>query len=291
MHMKTGYVTLGVTAALVAATACSGPMTTDETTSTPLPALSSVTQEQWAALAQRKIFFGHQSVGGNIMDGLQEVLAEHSQVRLNIVESRDLASRKEPGLYHALVGRNDYPIEKFDDFVALSSSGFDGGGVAMVKLCYTDMHKDTDPRALFQDYQRRVAALRQRNPDLTVVHFTTPLTNIENWKGQLMSSLRGFSTQRERNLIRHRYNELMRAAYHGKEPLFDIAALESTLPDGRAVYYRKGGENVPLLAAAYTDDGGHLNAVARRRVAEQLLVMLATLEDRKATSVASAGSP
>jgi hypothetical protein len=244
-----------------------------------MSSLSDVSDAQWAALAKRRIFFGHQSVGGNIIEGITDVIRSHPNIRLSIVESRELKGTSQPAFQHAAVGRNDYPIEKFDDFVSIASSGFAGdGGVAMVKLCYTDVHRGTDAQALFGDYQKRIAALRATNPSLTVVHFTMPLTVIENWKGRLMAGLKGHVTQRERNVIRNQYNELMRKAYEGREPLFDIARLESTLPDGRQVYYQENGANIPMLAPEYTNDGGHLNAASRRAIAEQLLIMLARLE-------------
>ncbi|HYC51569.1 MAG TPA: hypothetical protein VEB19_10720 [Gemmatimonadaceae bacterium] len=265
-------------------------MMTTEETAAPLPGLNDVTDAQWAALAQRQIFFGHQSVGGNIMQGVAEVLSGNPRVRLNVVESRALGDSAQPAFRHALVGRNDFPIEKFDDFTEIASTGFGpDGGVAMLKLCYIDIHTHTDAEDLFAQYQRRVAELRSTNPALTIVHFTSPLTTIENWKGQLRARLTGNNTQRDRNVVRHRYNELMRRAYEGREPLFDIARLEARLPDGRSVFYRAGSEHVPLLAPAYTDDGGHLNAQARRMVAEQLLIMLARLEPPRST-IAAKGS-
>ena len=259
-------------------------MAIDDSTSEPLPSLKDVTPAQWAALGQRRIFFGHQSVGGNIMDGIADVMASNPEIRLRVVESREVKAGAAPAFTHALVGRNDFPLEKFDDFVSIASNGFGpDGGIAMVKLCYTDAHKQTDPNALFADYQKRIADLKAKNPALTVVHFTMPLTGIENWKGRLMSGLRGYTTQRERNVVRNRYNELMRKAYQGREPFFDVARLESTLPDGRSVFYNAGGERLALLATPYTDDGGHLNASARRRVAEQLLITLARIEPASAT--------
>jgi hypothetical protein len=280
-----------VAAGLIGLGACGGGMSTTQGGGEPVPSLQDVSAEQWARLAQRRVFFGHQSVGGNIMAGVTEVLARNPQIRLNVVESRDLASASQPGLVHAPVGRNDYPLEKFDDFVAISSAGFGAdGGVAMVKLCYTDVHKDTDARALFEDYQKRIAALKARNPSLTIVHFTMPLTGIENWKGRVRAALTGNATQRDRNFVRQQYNELVRQAYAGKEPLFDIARLESTLPDGMRVSFRSRGEDVPLLAPSYTDDGGHLNAEARRRVGEQFLIMLARLQPAPAAAPAATRS-
>lgn len=253
-------------------------MTTGRAEAVRLSAIQDVAPAQWEALSQRQIFFGHQSVGGNIMDGVADVMAHNPQVRLNVVESRDIGSAG-PAFHHALVGRNDYPLEKMDDFVGVVSREFGAdGGIAMLKLCYVDIHRHTDPDALFAEYQHRVAAVRRANPAVTIVHFTAPLTGIENWKGLVRAKLTGNATARERNRVRNRYNELIRQAYEGREPLFDIAELESTLPDGRRVFF--GGAEAPvyMLAPEYSDDGGHLNAAARRMVAEQLLVTLAQLE-------------
>ena len=71
------------------------------------PVLSDVTPTQWERLAGRKIFFGHQSVGNNILDGMRGLMAENPQIRLRLVESRypagldtyrDLADRFPSGL-------------------------------------------------------------------------------------------------------------------------------------------------------------------------------------------------
>lgn len=265
-------------------------MTTRQQGGEGLPSLQDVSETQWSALSQRQIFFGHQSVGNNIMAGVADLLAQHPQIRLSVVESGDLKGGSRPAFNHALVGRNEHPNEKFADFVKISSAGFgQEGGIAMVKLCYIDIHAKTDAKALFDDYQRNVNQLKARNPSLTVVHFTAPLTGIENWKGRLRAAVTGGETQRERNRVRNRFNDLMRQAYEGREPLFDIARLESTLPDGRRVFFGSESDPVYILAPDYTDDGGHLNAGARRAVAEQLLITLARLEPA-ATSRAATGS-
>jgi hypothetical protein len=286
--MRIGLMALSTMGAL-ALGACGGSMMTSERAAAPLPKLSDITDAQWATLASRQIFFGHQSVGNNIMQGVTEVLAENPRIRLNVMESRELGNAQ-PAFRHALVGRNDFPIEKFDDFAALASTGFgDEGGVAMLKLCYIDIHTHTNAEDLFAQYRRRIDSLKARNPSLTVVHFTSPLTTIENWKGVLRAKLTGDNTQRDRNVVRHRYNELLRRAYEGREPFFDVARLEARLPDGRSVFYRSGDQDVPQLAPQYTEDGGHLNAAARRMVAEQLLILLARLEPPRAT-IAAKGS-
>jgi hypothetical protein len=250
-----------------------GPPTAD-----PLPSVGDVSEAEWAALADRKVFFGHQSVGENIMAGIADVLASNPQIRLTVLETKDLDSARAPAFVHAPVGRNYFPFEKIDEFASLSGAGFGAeGGVAMVKLCFVDIESGIGADSLFAEYQRRMAGLRAEHPGLTIVHFTMPLTVIEGTKGYLIRKLRRQPTSREHNLVRNRYNDLLRAEYEGREPVFDIARLESTLPSGERVYFRDGADTVYVLAEQYTDDGAHLNAASRRMVAEQLLIMLARL--------------
>ncbi|MGH7678108.1 MAG: hypothetical protein ACRENU_06545 [Gemmatimonadaceae bacterium] len=242
-----------------------------------LPTLQNVSPAQWEALARRRILFGHQSVGGNIIAGVADLMADHPEIRLTISTNRELGPDGPPAFHHVLIGRNDHPVEKFDDFARVASGLGASGDVAMMKLCYVDIHKQTDARSLFDEYRRRVSDLRAKRPSLQIVHFTVPLTVVENWKGRVMAAATGNVTQRERNIVRHRYNELLRETFGGNEPVFDLARLESTLPDGSRASFRAGDAAVPLLAASYTDDGGHLNAQGRGMVAEQLLVLLARL--------------
>ena len=106
-----------------------------------------------------------------------------------------------------------------------------------------DVRADTDAQALFDAYQRRTAALAARDV----------------------------------NAIRNRYSTLMLAAYSGRAPVFDLATLESTRPDGSRSFFTRGADTAYTLAEEYTSDGGHLNEAARRMVAEQLLIFLARL--------------
>lgn len=76
------------------------------------------------------------------------------------------------------------------------------------------------------------------------------------------------------NVRREEYNALLRAAYLGREPFFDLARVESTAPGGAPVTVDWGGRPAPALAREYTDDGGHLNAAGRLRAARELLEVL-----------------
>ena len=70
------------------------------------------------------------------------------------------------------------------------------------------------------------------------------------------------------NIKRNAYNALLRETYQGKEPVFDIAAIEATTQDGQPVSFSLKGQTYYSLNPAYTPDGGHLNEVGRTKVAD-----------------------
>lgn len=259
------------------ALACGGEDAMQQTP-TPVPAIADITTEQWTRLADRRLFFGHQSVGGNILDGVAEVLRDHPEIPLRVIETADPAAMRGPGLYHARIGKNGEPETKLASFKQIAAAGMGEGGTAMVKYCYVDVTGRTDPVALFESYRREVDSLRAAHPGLTIVHVTLPLETdwgeYFHWKRVIRGQL---TTHRELNFLRQRYNERLRETYGGREPVFDLAHLQSIGADGkvRTVRYRR--TRVPILAREWTYDGGHLNEAGRRRIAEAFLATLASL--------------
>lgn len=236
-----------------------------------MPEFSAITPAQWEALAQRRVYFGHQSVGRNIVAGLDVVLANNPQLGLRVVEG--VPTDSAPGLYHQNVGQNRDIESKRRDFVAATDSA--AVDAAMLKFCYVDINGDTDPDSLFANYREWIAGVQAKHPDMRIVHATLPLTDLEGRREWLMGKIRRDATKRDLNYIRHRYNTLLRAEYAGKAPIFDIAALESTRDDGTRTTFRYKGEDVPFMNPALTDDGGHLNLDGQRKVAERFLALLA----------------
>ena len=241
-----------------------------------LPTLGQVTIEEWQRLGGSRLFFGHQSVGGNLIEGIQEVLAANPHIPLRVVETADASLMRASGLYHARIGQNGAPDSKLNAFKGIVADMADSG-TAMLKYCYVDITGETDPEALFQAYRHTVDSLKAAHTALTIVHMTLPLVADRGLWFHLRTVLRGNTSDRELNLTRQRYNERMRAAYGGREPLFDLAALESLGPDGRVASVRYRGRQVPTLAPQWTSDGGHLNQAGRRRMAEAFLATLAGL--------------
>ena len=150
--------------------------------------------------------------------------------------------------------------------------------IAFLKFCYVDINANTDVKKMFDSYKSAVEKLKKKYPNVIFVHFTAPLTTREKGiktfaKKILGRKLRGYDD----NLKRNEYNELLKSEYLGKEPVFDIAKIESTFPSGKRNEFKKDGVTYYALCNEYTTDGGHLNKKGRKIVAEQLLILLATL--------------
>lgn len=231
--------------------------------------------EQWKALETRRIFFGHQSVGGNLIQGVQEVVSA-SRTAVRVVETADPEVMSEPGLYHARIGSNGAPASKLEAFVSIVGR-MGGPSTAVMKYCYVDVTKDTDPAALFEEYRLGVEALQATRQGITVLHVTLPLLADHGALRHAAAVLRGKPTYREVNRIREQYNDLLRQTYGGREPIFDLARLESTKLDGSRATVRYRGLAIPVLAPEWTYDGGHLNEAGRRRMAGVFLDTLAKL--------------
>ncbi len=219
-------------------------------------------------LSKTKVYFGHQSVGRNILQGLEE-LSKATQVTLQIGKlGHDSATSG--NLIHSEVGSNKDPLGKIADFSqALARPDMAGIEVAILKFCYLDVAHDAvkDPRALVDAYARAVDAIRAAHPKLKIVHATVPLrSDPPGWKTAIKRWIGRETWEDPDNVLRNAYNEDIRKRFAG-QPLFDIALAESTLPDGSRSGFVKDGKTVYTLATQYTNDGGHLNERGRQQVA------------------------
>ena len=114
-------------------------------------------------VAGTRVFFGHQSVGQDVLNGIREIYAADG--------------RPPPTVEDALIGENERPLLKVEDFDARLRAGAAGRvGVAMMKLCYIDITSQTDVGALFGAYRTSLADLERDFPDVAFLHVTVPLT-------------------------------------------------------------------------------------------------------------------
>jgi hypothetical protein len=244
-------------------------------------ALQNVQPPSWEALSKRKIFFAHQSVGFNIIEGIRDIMQEISLVQLQIRETSEPGDFGQPVFAHVLSGNNQDPESKIDAFQKHMESGLGNkADIAFFKFCYVDITASTDVDAVFSKYQATMAALRTTYPRTTFIHFTVPLTTLQSGLRGLVKRVIGKPIGIEDNLRREQFNAKLRDAYQAQGTLFDLAGAEATSPSGIASAFTIKGETCIQLYPGYTCDGGHLNETGRKKVAAQFLLHLITVSDK-----------
>jgi len=228
-----------------------------------------------ATVAGKGLWFGHQSVGLNLLSGTQRLLDRNWGEEPVILATSDPA-RMGPGVLAEVgLGENYFPVGKIDAFQAAMGSGApvqvgDKVDVAMMKFCFVDFYDSAgywatgSVAALFARYQAAVAAVRAAHPGLTVVHFTVPLVHVDEYPYP-------------GNDRREAFSALVRSTYGGGEPVFDLARLESTRADG--VTRCTDASQVPALCPEWArpGDDGHLGVAGQDMASHALVYFLAAL--------------
>ena len=244
-------------------------------------------------LQNQRIYFGHQSVGVNIIEGVKDYLAQFNDVHFNMISLKD--SIQLPGTFFAdsFVGQNSKPESKCDAFASIMRESLaDRLDFALMKFCYVDIRGFTDVEAVFSYYRTTMDSLKSRYPRIQFVHVTVPLTlRSPAWKRAIKTILGIEDKSTAEAEKRNAFNTMLTKHYRD-EPVFDLAQVESTRPDGSRKSIIKDGKTLYMLADEYTDDGGHLNAVGRKVAARELIRVLASLVRQKtalATETAKEG--
>jgi len=215
------------------------------------------------AVADLRVYFGHQSVGANILQGVKE-LGPTSGLRLAIKDE--------------FLAENGDPLRKLENFKKAVGEGsrYD---IALMKFCYVDIDADTDVRALFERYRATLAELRAANPRTSFVHVTLPLTMAQTGPKALAKRLLGRAPYGTiENVRRAEYNSLLRRTYGFRRPADLIATFAQGVDDRRARLVRALLERLRAARA----DARHLAArVHPGRLAERL-----RLAQREATGLA-----
>ena len=232
------------------------------------------------AFKRKKIFFGHASVGSNIIDGIEDIRANNQHVQnINIQDLKEDNEVNEPAIYHAKNGKNGFPKSKVDAFKkTLEEKGLGNKlDIAFFKFCYVDIEKDSNVQEMFDYYTSNMEYLKKKFPRLQFVHVTTPLySHSRGIKGFIKNIIRGDVS----NVKRNEFNKMLVKKYQGVDPIYDLASIESQLPDGKRSSFNYKGEIYLSLAPEYTYDGGHLNETGRYLAAKELLKILAELSNK-----------
>lgn len=228
-------------------------------------------------IAATRIYFGHQSVGGNIIAGLDDLQSQRGEPLLRIAEVGDLSVPQGQGVFiHTKVGENENPASKCTDFRRVLDEQLKGDvDVALLKFCYIDFNENTDVEQVFASYKDVIEDLKQRYPNTIFIHVTAPLRYSASGLGIWAREMLGRPNRSKlANVSRNEFNRRLRETFPA-DPFFDLAASESTYPDGAREYFTMSGVRYYSLVGEYTDDGGHLNEIGRTHVAADFVKSIA----------------
>jgi len=225
-----------------------------------------------ARVGAARVYFGHQSVGANVLSGLADLQKQLDHPLIRVAELGDLSAVDGQGvLLQTAIGQNGKPGSKCEDFRQVMRQLQGRVDAALFKFCYIDFDDQSDAAAIFDTYARTMDDLKQQHPDVVLIHVTAPLRSIERGPGVWVREILGKRNRaKHANAARGEFNRLLRERY-AEDPIFDLAAVTSTYPDGRRETFTLDGKTYESLVPAYTDDGGHLNAVGASYAAAQLV--------------------
>jgi hypothetical protein len=223
-------------------------------------------------ISQNNIYFGHQSVGQNIISGLNKLNSKFGNNEIIIKNLSNISESQGNYFIHSNIGNNGDPKGKFKEFAEIVDSLTNKNlNIAMMKLCFVDFNKNTDIQDIFNSYVTMMDSLQKKYPNIIFIHFTVPLKSQLSW----ISKIKDLIKNRDKvdpldNLRRNEYNKLIFSKY-SKDYIFDLAGAESTYPDGKREFILLDDKISYTLINNYTTDGGHLNEEGENIIAAELI--------------------
>jgi len=219
------------------------------------------------ALKLRKVYFGHKSVGGNIVAGIKRISSVVVRTAYNQPDQNDQSLRTTieqlsggPAFVEHDIGSDGLPLNKIASFERFMNDIIrDKVEITFFKFCYMDLDARTDVNVLFDAYKAAMDRLQARFPTVIFAHFTVPL----------YAHRASFD-----NRVREQFSDRLRETYKGN--VFDIAVIESVDSKGATSISWDGVTRA--MADEWTDDGGHLNEAGQNHIAGALIAFLAQLK-------------
>lgn len=238
-----------------------------------------------ATIRQGRILFSHHSVGGNIISGIKLLDTGVAGGNLRFSSLHEATNLKGPTLIDISGGRNGEPKSKIDFFSATIRNEKNlKPDLAFMKLCYVDFTPRTDIDDLFGYYRNSIATLKREHPEIKFAHVTTPLTiqprGLKHWIFRLIGRE---VWEDAANVKRAEFNRRIKESFVA-DPVFDLAHVEATAPDGSLSSFEENGQRYPNLYPGYTEDGGHLNTLGQQVAGTAAIRFIAeSLKSRRAT--------
>jgi hypothetical protein len=191
-----------------------------------------------------RVFFGHQSVGGNTLEGVEAL-------GYPVHEVSGAADYGSPGIGHAYLESNTEPLQKILNFERFLGRLGGNVQVAAMKLCWIDFEHGTNVGAIETRYQTVLAGLRAAHPKVTFFHVTTPIKTDDPGA----------------NARRLAYGDWLKTTYARESIVLDLAGIQSTKGNGAPCM--NGATRA--MCTEYASDEGHLNAQGSARAAKAFL--------------------
>jgi len=232
-----------------------------------------------------RTFFAHQSVGADILAGIEQ-LGRDAPYVARVLDLAQAQADIEPDLTHSpliiheRIGTNREPLTKIAGFRAvLAANPRLQIDVALLKFCYVDIASQADAESLWRHYETAIEELATVHASMHLVHCTVPLRSLpEGPYAWLRRALGHRHPAIAANRARDWFNRKLRERFGGHR-LFDLAALESRRANGKPCELIDAGTRVPSLAREWTYDGGHLNERGRTIAAAAFLEFLQTSQE------------
>jgi len=243
-----------------------------------IPPLTEPTIQALQTIQNSRIFFGHQSVGADVINGMRS-LAEKSGVELNIEKIGNKQDKNKNVFAHSNIGDNTDPKSKIDDFAnQIRKLDELKPQIAFMKFCYVDFTADSNVQDVFNYYRDTMESLKKERPDIIFVHLTVPLSSKSySFKSRVKELIGRHSWNDDAtNAKRGEFNNLVLETF-SSEPVFDIARIESMRSDGSRESFVKDNKTFYRMVPEYTTDGGHLNSLGQQLVAAEMVEFLSEI--------------
>ncbi len=220
-----------------------------------------LTASKLEALKSKRIMFGHQSVGANMVSGISNLYNSYGVTPPTQMDAGLINSTSGGFFADFYVGVNEDPLSKITDFNSMVHTYHNKLDIAFMKFCYIDIVAGTDILQVFTAYKAMMDGLVAEFPDITFIYVT--------------GALDGYSVAAA--VVREQLNNMIRNEYASTGRLFDLAEVESTAPNGTRSGGISDGNQYYQSYDDYTSDGAHLNSTGIQVVDEALFNFLAGL--------------
>lgn len=221
-----------------------------------------LTAQDLTDVKSKKILFGHQSVGQNMIDNIPALYSSFGVSPPTILSNLTQINSAPGGFFAEFyVGANGDPFGKIDDFDSTVRQYSSKINTALFKFCFIDIVNGVNAQALFNSYKSTMGQLEGDFPNITFIYTTAALDE--------------YSASNA--LVREQYNSLVRQEYASSGRLFDLANVESTRPDGSRVVGSSNGNTYYQLYENYSSDGAHLNTTGALKVNTSLFKLLSSV--------------